>query len=135
MTARIVRSAAYVIPAVVKNAADTTAEKGVIRYAASTASRSADIPSAWLGAYVDLMSRGTYTQYGVVLKGDTAPTLVIDQAAAFGTGHAAAGMTILEDSKETIWIPTNAVTIVWISSTANAGEYFEGRLSGLKKGR
>lgn len=134
MTARDVKNEAYLPAPIIKNAADTTGEKGVIRYAGSTSSQSATVPTAMRGAECIMLSQGTYAQWGVVLEGDTAPTLVIDQAAAFGTGHASAGGTLLQDQPTRVVFPPNARTIVWISKSAT-NTFFECRLAGRKKGR
>lgn len=135
MSARITKNAAQVMPPFGKDAADNTGAYGVFRKATTTSGQSDSIPSAWLGCYVDLISRGTWTQYSVTLSGDTAPTLVGDQAGWFAAQDKRAGKTILADSKETVWIPPNASKLNWVCGDATSGHYFEGCLSGPKKGR
>jgi hypothetical protein len=131
----LLKAALRVFAPFLRSTADATGARGVFRESATTTAQTDDVPSAWKGAYVELTARGTYVQWGIVLKGETAPTLVLDQVAALGTGHAAAGKTLLEDTEKTVWIPPNAEKLVWICGTANAGEFFEGNLAGPVKGR
>lgn len=105
------------------------------RLAALTSSQSFTIPTALQGAWVKITIRGTVLQYGFVKKGDTAPTLTLDAITVAGTGNVAAGDTILEDTSEQVLIPFGCDRLVWLCSTANAGEFFEGRLAGPLKGR
>lgn len=133
MSAHSVRNASLAYGPLVKSTADATGARGVFRESAVASAQTDTIPSAWVNAWVTLCARGTVVQYAFVLKGETAPTIAIDQVAQFGTGHAAAGFTILEDSQVQVMVPAKTEKIVWICSTANAGEYFEGYLSGPKK--
>ena len=123
--------AALVWPALGKSTADATGETGVLRVATTASSVAHTIPSGMKGRYVDLLVVGANTQYAITLEGLTAPTLVYNQAAAFGTGHAAAGKTLVDGVEKSVFFPPNAKTITVIS-TGTAG-FFEAVVSGIKK--
>lgn len=128
----IVNNAAEVLPPIISNAADATSATGVLRVAATTSSTAVTIPQGMRGKWVSVLARGADTQWGVVMDGATAPTLVYDQAAAFGTGHAAAGWTTLSNTREQVVLPVNAKQIVYICANATAGNYVEFRVSSGK---
>lgn len=109
-------------------AADATGKTGVYRYASSTSNASAAIPSAWAGKelFLRVLSTGCNTQVAFSLTGSAA-TLAYNQAAALGTGHAAAGGTCVDSVPEHFPVPKTASHISWISSAA--GGYVELYLS------
>lgn len=123
--------AALVWPAIGKSTADATGETGVMRVATTAGSVTHTIPSAMKGRYVDVMVVGANTQYAITQGTNTAPTLVYNQAAAFGTGHAAAGKTLVDSVEKSLYFPTDATSITVISS-GTAG-FFEAAVSGYKK--
>lgn len=109
--------------------ADTTSRTGVQRYATATSNASATMPGGWKGKWVTFQSDGADTQvaYGV----GSAPTLVYDQAAAIGTGHAGAGATCKDGMPRDFLIPREATHLAWISSAT--GGFFEMHLSELNR--
>lgn len=125
------RIAAIVLPALGKSTADSTGETGVMRVATTAGSVTHTIPSGMKGRYVDLMVVGANTQYAVTTGTNTAPTLVYNQASAFGTGHAAAGKTLVDSVEKAVFFPPDAASITVISSST-AG-FFEAAVSGVKK--
>lgn len=123
--------AAIVWPAIGKSTADATGETGVMRIATTAGSVTHTIPTAMKGRYWDVMVIGANTQYAVTLGTATAPTLVYNQAAAFGTGHAAAGKTLVDSVEKSLFIPADATSITVISS--GAAGFLEAAISGIKK--
>ena len=135
-TARL-DAAAIVQLATVKNVADPTHEAGLVfRVAHSTSSgqaTAADIPKNARGRYWDVLSVGANVQWGFLLIGDTAPTLVYGQLSATGTGHLAAAPTLLDSQPKAVYCPMNAVRVVFVSSAAPAAPAaFEAVVSGGK---
>jgi hypothetical protein len=123
--------AAIVLPAFGKSTADATGETGTLRTATTTSSAAHTIPSGMKGRYVDMLVIGANTQYAITKAGDTAPTLVYNQAAAWGTGHAAAGKTLVDSVEKSVFFPADATTLTVISSST-AG-FLEAVVSGVKK--
>jgi hypothetical protein len=123
--------AALVLPAFGKSTADATGETGTMRVATTAGSVAHTIPAGMKGRYVDVMVVGANTQYAITTAAQTAPTLVYNQAAAFGTGHAAAGKTLIDSVEKSLYFPADATTITVISS-GTAG-FFEAAVSGVKK--
>ena len=86
-------------PALTKNASvrlptnviDTTGKAGVYRIAVSTTAASYALPTGMVGNFVKIYASGTDIQCGFS-RG--AVTIVVNQASALGTGHAAAGATV-----------------------------------------
>lgn len=128
----IQNAAARVRPCIVRNTADATGQRGLLfRYslAGAPASTAVAVPRDARGVYVDLLPRGADVQYGFVREGDTAPTLVYDQQAAMGTGHAAAGKTLIAGVEKPVFVPQNAKQIVFIWKAATADAFFEANIS------
>lgn len=123
--------AALVLAAFGKSTADATGETGTLRTATTTSSAAHTVPSGMKGRYVDVLVTGASTQYAVTVEGETAPTLVYNQAAAWGTGHAAAGSTLVDGVRQSLYFPSNAKTFTVIS-TGTAG-FLEAYVSGPKK--
>jgi hypothetical protein len=123
--------AAIVLPAIGKSTADATGETGVMRVATTAGSVTHTVPVGMKGRYVDLLALGATTQYAITLGTNTAPTLVYNQASAFGTGHAAAGKTLVDSIEKPVYFPSDITSITVISS-GTAG-FFEAAVSGIKK--
>jgi hypothetical protein len=92
-------------------AADATGLTGVMRVAMTGSSQSVAIPTELRGKYVDLYCT-VEAQYAFG-TGAAAPTIVTDQAAALGTGHASAGKTLPAGIDKSVLVPTNATFIAW----------------------
>ena len=123
--------AALVLPAFGKSVADATGETGTMRAATTIGSVPHTIPSGMKGRYVDLLVVGANTQYAITQGTNTAPTLVYNQASAFGTGHAAAGRTLVDSIEKPVYFPSDATTITVISTSTTG--FFEAAVSGVKK--
>ena len=123
--------AQLVWPAIGKSTADATGATGIQRVATTAGSVTHTIPSGMKGKYVDLLVVGANTQYAITLGSATAPTLVYNQAAAFGTGHAAAGKALVDSVEKPVYFPPDATSITVISSST-AG-FFEACVSSTGK--
>lgn len=128
----IIDNAAHVVPAIGSNAADATGVTGVFRVATTAGSVTHTLPADYRGVWVRAVSIGASTQYAFTLRGATAPTLVYNQAAAIGTGHAAAGATLIDGVEQQFRVPDNAVSVTVISSST--GGFFEIHVSGRTGG-
>jgi hypothetical protein len=111
-----------------KAVADSTSKTGTHRYASSASNTAVAIPSAWKGKWITVMSDGVDTQFAY---GTSSPTLVYNQAAAIGTGHASAGTTCKDGVARDFLIPREATHLAWISS--GTGGFFELYLSELNR--
>jgi len=111
-------AAATVLAPVVSNVADATGATGVMRVAGTATSTAVTIPAGMRGRYWDALSIGVNTRFGVVLHGSTAPTLVYATNAAFGTGAAASGKTLLDGVEKSFYVPGNAKQLVYIMESA-----------------
>lgn len=117
-------------PCIVSNAADATGFTGCMRIATTTGSVTHTIPAEMKGKWWRIMVTGANTRYGFVLNGTTAPTLVYATNAAFGTGAAAAGATLLNGVDYHVVCPPTAKEFVVISD-GTAG-FLEVHISGDK---
>lgn len=77
--------------------ADATGRNGVYRIAVSTTAASYAIPVAMRNNFVRIQSVTANSQVAIS-TGTAGQTLVINQASALGTGHAAAGASVLAGS-------------------------------------
>ena len=111
-------AAATVQAPIVSSTADETGETGVMRVAGTTTSTTVTIPTGMRGRYWDALSLGVNTRFGVVLHGTTAPTLVYATNAAFGTGDAASGRTLVDGVEKSFYVPGNAKQLVYIMESA-----------------
>lgn len=120
----------------VNNAADTTAERGLI-FRVTTAAASTTItgiPANARGRYWRVLSHGASTEWGFICASvdaagnDSAPTLVYGQAVTAGTGHLAAAPRLVDGIPEHVMCPSNAISVVFISSGTNG--IFEASCSG-----
>lgn len=125
-------AAALVEPCIVRSTADATGEKGLLfrsSLAGSPSMVTVTLPAFADGKYLTLLPVGCNVQYGVVMDGDTKPTLVYNQAVTAGTGHEAAGQTIVDSIGLGIVVPPGAKELVFIWAAATAGATFEGQIS------
>lgn len=125
-------SAAYVRPCIVRSTADATGAKGLLfrsSLAGAPAMVTVTLPAAAKGRYLTLLAVGCNVQYGVVLDGDTKPTLVYNQAVTAGTGHEAAGQTVVDGVAKDIELPDTAKELVFMWGAATANATFEGCIS------
>ena len=74
--------------------ADTTGLTNVHRIALTGAAQSVAVPAGWQERFVRLTVDSTSNVQYAFSTGAAGQTLVLDQAAAIGTGHAACGATI-----------------------------------------
>lgn len=136
MASNAEKDAVLAYGATARSTVDATGKIGLAwRLAALATGQSFTIPTALRGAWVEMTARGTVVQYGTVKTGDTAPTLTLDTIVVPGTGAAAAGSSILEDTSVQVLFPADHDRLVWVCTTASAGQFFEGRLAGPLKGR
>jgi hypothetical protein len=128
-------TAALVRPCIVRSTVDATGAKGLLfrsSLAGSPAMVTVTLPAAAKGKYLTLLAVGCNVQYGVVLDGDTKPTLVYNQAVTAGTGHEAAGQTVVDSIAAPIQLPDNAKELVFMWAAATAGATFEGCISSAR---
>lgn len=128
-------AAAVVLPCFLDDTVDATGKKGLlfrVSLAGSPASTALTLPAAAKGKWITLKARGCAVQVGVVLTGDTAPTLVYDQAVTIGTGHKQAAPTVFDGVPEPVWIPPDADKLVYMWGAATSGAIFEGCVSSRK---
>lgn len=79
--------------------ADTSGLTNVHRIAISGAAQSIALPASWQGKFVRLtVDSAVNVQYA--FSSGAAATLVLDQASAIGTGHAACGASIFAGSSK-----------------------------------
>ena len=112
MSAIEVKSAAVSFPI---SAADPTGASGVHRIANISAASSVELPSGMRGKFIRVRPIGGDVQVGLSF-GSSGQTLVVNQAAALGTGNAAAGATV----KDGEWIDGIVPTVaspgrVWLN--------------------
>jgi hypothetical protein len=126
-------NAVHVVPVLGRSTLDATGKIGLLLRATTTAgSVNHTIPAEVRGCWVKLLVVGANTQYAITQVGDTAPTLVYNQDVAMGTGHAAAGGTLVDGVEQQFRLPDNAQTLTVISSST-AGKlemYVTGRTGG-----
>lgn len=113
----IIDNAAHVVPPIGTSAADTTGKKGVALRAATTAGSVAHtIPAEMRGVWVRMLVVGASTQYVITPVGTTAPALAYNQLSVLGTGHIAAGGTLVDSVEQQFRMPDDAFQLVVISS-------------------
>jgi hypothetical protein len=99
----------------------TTGLKGVVRIlltgSAQNTAIPADLRGKWLNVTVNSLDD---VQYLFSTTG-AAITVVLNQVAALGTGHAQAGKTVFSKTSVDRRVPSNASHLCFISSGANAG--------------
>lgn len=105
------KAAAIQAPIAAANPAGNT---GVHRIAVSGSAQSFALPAGMIGKYITLFCTAEI-QYALGLG--AAPTIVLNQAAALGTGHAAAGKTLTAGQDKDVPIPKAATHIGWIGTT------------------
>lgn len=130
-------AAATIEIATARSTADATHAHGVVfsvAHSATSVTMPGTIPVNCRGRYWRYLSMGENVQWGFVLDGNTAPTLVYGQASALGTGHLARAPTAVDGIPEHVFCPVNATQVVYISETAAAG-FFEAVLSGERTGK
>lgn len=119
-----------------RSTAEATHEKGLIFRTANSASAVApavDIPVNLRGRYWRILTVGANAQFGFIRSGDTAPTVVYNQASVMATGHLAAAPTFVDSIPEHIFCPVDAVRYTFISSAATG--FIEACVSGEKTGK
>lgn len=121
--------------------ADATGARGMYRYAASTAPASAAIPSAWRGNFIRVLGTLADVQFMFTCKSPNlappaaATAIVLDQLAAIGTGHAAAGGSAVAGLPEHVIVPDDATHISWVSKSATGFvEFMRAEIKRLQKG-
>lgn len=106
-------------------AADTTGMTGVLRVAATGASQSVTPPAmtdnaqkktTFAGRFMRIRPVGCTIQWGQYFG--TAPTVVSNQAAAFGTGHAGAGASLADGEPFEFLVDHRTVGIALLASNA-----------------
>lgn len=117
------KNAAVSFPSATTAAARPNQTQGVFRYASSTTAASVAIPAAWKGRFLTFRFFGTALHCDVACTFGSAPTLVIDQASAVGTGHVAAGARLDDGMSIDGLIPDDATYLGWVSS--GTGGYVE----------
>lgn len=128
-------AAAAILPCFLDNTVDATGKKGLLfrnALSGSPASTELVLPADVKGKYITLLASGCDVQAGVVLTGDTAPTLVYNQAVTIGTGNKQAAPTYPNGIPRDVWIPPDAYSIVFMWSAATSGANFEGYVSSRK---
>lgn len=108
-------------------AADASGMTGVYRIACTGVAQSFVLPvtlanqmnrTNWAKRFISLKAIGVNIQFAQGMG--AAPTLVLNQASAVGTGHAAAGATIPSGTEVQFLVNATATHVGWISD-ANAG--------------
>jgi hypothetical protein len=107
--------------------ADSTGAKGVHRIAVSTTAGSSAVPAGMVGQFVRIQSATANTQ--IAFTQGAAQTLVINQAAALGTGHAAAGWTVFASSSQSFYVPAKTTHINYVADAAGFIEIFRDECS------
>ncbi len=106
-------------------AADATALTGVYRYAASASNTAVALPArtdkrggqATIAArFLRIRAVGCNAQYAEGFG--AAPTLVFNQLSAWGTGHVAAGGTVVDGTSEDFVVDNRTTHLAWICSNA-----------------
>lgn len=118
-----IEQAARVVGPIV--AADATNRTGVIRVANTGSAQTATLPtsgaergkkSTLAKRFIRIAAVGANVQFGFGIG--SAPTIVLNQASAVGTGHVSAGATLFSNNPEQFLIPSDATHIGWISDAA-----------------
>lgn len=129
----IIDNAVHVVPCLGRSTLDATGKIGLLlRAATTTGSVNHTLPAEARGCWVRVVVVGANTQYAITQVGDTAPTLVYNQAVAMGTGHAAAGATLVDSVDQQFRLPDNAQTFTVISSGTSG--FIEMHLAGRTGG-
>ncbi len=103
-------------------AADATGITGCYRYASSATAASAALPTGWSTLRTDLgrIGTGAFIRVQAITVdvqfafSKTAVTLVRNQAAAIGTGHAQAGITVPAGTYVDVMVPRDCGYINWV---------------------
>lgn len=112
-------------------AADPTGKRGVFRYAASASSQSAAVPATWKGAEIVVSPIGANVQ--VAFGVGSAPTLNLNEPAAFGTGDVNSGCTVVDSRPQRRLVPPDATHIAWISpNTTGFVEFYRAECNKLQ---
>lgn len=96
-------------------AADTNGVTGVHRIAITGSTQFAAIPAKLRGKWVDLYCTAD-VQYAFS-SGTSSQTIALNQAAALGTGNAAAGKTLVAGMDKPTRVPLTATFINFIGTT------------------
>lgn len=121
MTAPIVaKSCAIRSPS---SAADATGKTGVYRIAVTTTAGSFAIPSGWMGNFVRVQPVGCNAQVAIA-RTPAAPTLIINQASAPGTGSTAAGATVANGGFLDSIVPKNSTFFCYVCDGAGFLEFY-----------
>lgn len=114
------------------SAADTKAIVGVMRYAGSTTRVDVTLPtgpektagqSTLAGRFLRIRPVGLNVQYAQGFG--SAPALVYNQTAAFGTGNVAAGATVVDGTFEDFVVDARATHLSFVgSATAGFVEFY-----------
>lgn len=98
-------------------AADPTGQTGVHRIAITGSAQSFTVPAALQGKYITIYCTAEI-QYAFRIA--AAPTIVLNQASALGTGHVAAGKTLPAGQDKDVPVPKGgngeSVFIGWIGT-------------------
>lgn len=125
-------AALQVRPPILSSIADTTGVTGLFfrdSLAVSPASNERVFNAKVRGMWLTLFAIGEAVDYGVVLKGQTAPTLIFGQTSAAGTGDEQAGARILANERVQFQIPADAYSLVYIAGANTAGALLEAYVS------
>ena len=111
-----------------KAAADNTGLTGVMRYALTGANQQVTLPtnstvkgkkSNYGARFVRLLAMGANVQWA---EGHgSAPTIVLNQTAAMGTGHVSAGVTLVNGVPEHVQISSEATHIAFVGDNSTTG--------------
>lgn len=99
--------------------ADSTGLTNVHRIAILATSQSFAIPTKWQGRFVTLFNDSTSDLQYAFSTGAAGQALVQDQAAAIGTGHAAAGATLEAGESRAGKVRIGATFLNFIGSAAS----------------
>ena len=118
-----------------KAAADTTGLTGVMRYALTGANQQVTLPTNstvkgkknnYGARFIRFLAMGANVQWA--WGSGSAPTIVLNQASALGTGHVSAGATLVNGVPEQLMISSEATHIAFIGDNSTTG-YLEFYLS------
>jgi hypothetical protein len=106
-------------------AADTTGRTGVMRIAVSGSAQNFALPTSGAAPgkrhtlparWLRIAAAGVNVQWAFGVG--SAPTIALNQAAAVGTGHAAAGATLFNGIPEQVLVPSEATHVGFIGESA-----------------
>jgi hypothetical protein len=108
--------------------ADATGLTNVHRYSLTGAAQSIAIPAGWRGRFC-LLTNDSSADIQYCLSVGAAATLVMDQTAAIGTGHAACGSTIFAGTSKDARIRQGA-SAMWLNVISSvSGGFLEVEIS------